>query len=431
MTTYRLAVPADFVRRPAITDLVWGTTEDRSSFLTRIRPNGAGFEIGDPIALDLVRLAIAVYVVDRTASRPRDWQRDLVVDVPVSDVTAWNDRAAGLAGLLDFMTGDRWEFVFRADPGARPRLGAANQEYDRVCLFSGGADSFVGAARSRQEVERLLLVGHHDSKAVLGVQNRAIRNLMRLAGHQAWYRFVQVARRREQIVTGERFGTESTSRTRSFLFMALGLAAAHSSHARTLWVPENGWVSINPPVTGERRGALSTRTTHPGLLDELVGMVQSVGIDATIENPWQTSTKGEVLSWFRANAAVDDDAVSAILSATHSCARSNAQYEGFSPLTHCGVCFACLVRRAAFVAAEIPDQTEYIELLLQANAQRRAAWLTAARRQDYAAVRTAIARGGFDIEDVLAMDLPRRYRPDAALDLANRGLAELEQVRLQ
>lgn len=159
-------------------------------------------------------------------------------------------------------------------------------------------------------------------------------------------------------------------------------------------------------------------------------MVQSMGIEATIENPWQTSTKGDVLSWFRANAALDDDAASQVMSATHSCARSNAQYEGFSPLTHCGVCFACLVRRAAFIAAGIRDQTEYIEVLLQADPPRRTSWLTAARRQDYAAVRTAIARGGFGIDDILAMDLPRRFSPDAALDLSNRGLAELEQVRL-
>jgi hypothetical protein len=159
-------------------------------------------------------------------------------------------------------------------------------------------------------------------------------------------------------------------------------------------------------------------------------MVQSLGIDATIENPWQTSTKGDVLSWFQANAGMDDGAVSEILSATHSCARSNAQYEGFSPLSHCGVCFACIVRRAAFVASGVRDQTEYIEAVLQADPGRRRDWLTPARRRDYAAVRTAIARGGFAIEDILAMDLPRRYRPDDALDLANRGLAELDQVRI-
>jgi hypothetical protein len=430
VTAHRLLLPADRIRRPAITDFVWGTTNNRSSFLSSIRPMGGGLDVSDPIALDLVRTAIAIFLVDRTARRPTDWQRDLTLEVPVSDANAWNDRAEGLAGLLDYMTGDRWEISFRADPSARRRGRINAEQYDRVCLFSGGADSFAGAVRARMEVDRLLLVGHHDSNAVLGVQRGALDALVRLPGHEVSDRFIQVARKQHQMATGEPFGQEPTSRTRSLLFVALGLATAHSTGAQTLWVPENGWVSINPPLTAERRAALSTRTTHPGLLDELAAMIQSLGIGVTIENPWQGQSKGEVFAWLGANGGVSDEAMSEALSVTHSCARSDARWVGFPTMTHCGVCFACLVRRAAFVSSGIRDATEYIEVQLRSDLRRRAEWLTTTRLRDYAAVRTAVARGRFSTEDILALDLPRRYSPDDALALANRGLAELEAVRL-
>jgi hypothetical protein len=51
------------------------------------------------------------------------------------------------------------------------------------------------------------------------------------------------------------------------------------------------------------------------------------------------------------------------------------------------------------------------------------------RRQDVAAVEYRIKRP-YDISDVLAASLPLRIDPDVALDIANRGVAELALLRI-
>ena len=436
MTTHRLLLPGEHrkLRRPTTRDLIWNERRYKSSFHTSFGPTGRDFGAGLDLApmadeaMDFLRLAVAVYLVDRTSPRPaRGWDREFELEVPVSDPDRWNAMALGLAGLLDFMTGDEWALTFRAGPTVRRRRPINPLQSDLVCLFSGGADSFSGAALARQRETPPLLVGHWDSTTARGAQIRAYGAQLELGGQPAPLMAVHLARRKSQIRTGEKFGTEPTSRSRSLVFIALGLAAASAVGSGDLWVPENGWVSLNTPLGAGRRGSLSTRTTHPGLVDEIGAMTREIGIDVSITNPWESRTKGEVFAWMREEFG--SESASESLSATHSCARSDARWEHMPPGMHCGVCFACLVRRSAFIAGGLPDQTEYIENAFVGD--RRDEWLTPARLRDVQAVRAAAARGGFSIEDVLALDLPERLNPAAALDLANRGLAEVRQVEIR
>lgn len=429
MTDYRLLVPADRVRRPAITDFVWGEVSAASSFKTSIDHRATALGPLHPIALDLVRLGVGVFLVDRTAPRKRGWMRELALDLPVSAPDLWATRAKGIAGLLDYMTGDRWELRFRRDRSARVRHTGERQRAELVSLFSGGLDSFAGAVRAVVEGNDVVLVGHHDTRTVRGIQGRALGQVEVITGEAPAFVAVEIARSRRQMFSGELFPKEATSRTRSFLFVALGIAVAHSAGAETLWVPENGWVSVNPPLAPERRGALSTRTTHPGLLDELAAAVRDVGLGVSIVNPWEGMTKGEVVGWLCRHAGASDAVIEHAMAQTHSCARSNANYVGNSPLAHCGVCFACLIRRAAIRAAGLRDRTEYTEQSLRGNPAARLRWLYPTRHQDYVATRTAIARG-LTIEDVLALDLPGRLDPHQILDLGNRGLGELDAIQL-
>jgi len=325
------------------------------------------------------------------------------------------------------MTGDTWTLGFRYGRVTLPRQRRDAPSFPLACLFSGGADSFGGAARAKSADTPTLLVSHWDSTLTRSAQIEAERALVRLPGGRVTGTALELRRRKEQ-PRGEEFKTESTSRSRSLVFLALGVAAASSVQATNLLVPENGWVSINPPLGGDRRASLSTRTTHPALLDEWSRVVRDLGVNVGIVNPWEGMTKGELFGWVREQYGADD--ASRSLSVTHSCARTDARWEGFRPRTHCGVCFACLVRRGAFLAAELVDRTTYIEVELRQDHDRRAEWFSAERRRDLVSVRTAIARGGFAIDDVLALDLPTRMSPDSALDLANRGLAELRAVEV-
>ena len=69
-------------------------------------------------------------------------------------------------------------------------------------------------------------------------------------------------------------------------------------------------------------------------------------------------TKGEMFALVVQEIGID--AASDYLSATNSCSHTDARYSGAPPGASCGVCFGCLVRRAAFAAAGVPDRTDYL-----------------------------------------------------------------------
>lgn len=430
MSQHELLLSADQrrLRRLPATDFLWRPRGETSSFHTTLSPRAQ--EIG-PVpepAVELIRLAVLAYLVDRTTPRPgRGWLRTLELVVPVANPTRWDAATDRLGRLLNFLTGDDWslEFVRRRAP--RPRVVRATEPAPLVCLFSGGADSLCGLLVAASKCDALPhLVSHWDWTVTGGIQVDVLAAASSLMGGTPTRDRVRIGRTAKQIVSGAPFAEEGSSRSRSLLFLALGLAAASVREAE-LWVPENGFASLNLPLAGERRGALSTRTTHPHFLDELAAIVRAAGIHATIVNPFEHLTKGEIFA--RAAKIHGRAATGKLLSLTHSCARTGANYAGFNPATHCGVCFGCLVRRGAFAAAGLTDRTTYIERELLSDAGRRTRWLTPHRRADYETTRYAIRRR-YQPEDVVAAALPARVRAAEALALANRGLDELAEVKV-
>ena len=217
-------------------------------------------------------------------------------------------------------------------------------------------------------------------------------------------------------LNGTAFPTESSSRSRSLLFLALGLAAAEESGS-PLYIPENGFASLNPPLGPERRGALSTHTTHPRFLAELQDVLTKIGAHGLIENPFQSLTKGEMFAHLASLVRADE--ASAYLSASNSCAHTDARFQGAAPGASCGVCFGCIVRRASFHAGGVTDATEYL------------ATDPANRYADFVQQKSIVeAMRDFVADDpkpyvVMKMSLPANYPPDQALDLCRRGVAEL------
>jgi hypothetical protein len=294
-----------------------------------------------------------------------------------------------------------------------------------VSLFSGGADSLCGLLMSLHEGVTPHLVSHWDWTIISGVQNRVLEAIQPEIGAIVSRDVVQLGRQKRQIWTKAEFRKEGTSRSRSIVFIALGLAAAELRGAE-LWVPENGFASLNLPLSPERRGALSTRTTHPRLLDELQSIANAIGINVSITNPFETLTKGEI---FRQIAdTYGNPLASTILSASHSCGRPGGNWERLDPGLQCGVCFGCLVRRSAFIASGVADQSVYVEDMLRGDPARRADWIEN-RRRDAAAVEYRTRRP-YTLADVLAASLPERVDPDDALALAQRGAAELAQLTI-
>src|SRR5207253_8843417 len=61
-----------------------------------------------------------------------------------------------------------------------------------------------------------------------------------------------------------------------------------------LRVPENGLIAVNVPLDHLRVGALSTRTTHPFYIARWNDLLETLGMEARIENPFWDRTKGEM-----------------------------------------------------------------------------------------------------------------------------------------
>jgi 7-cyano-7-deazaguanine synthase in queuosine biosynthesis len=309
-------------------------------------------------AVDLLNFAVAAYCADlrvpRILSQDR-WQRHFKLYLPVRSPDQWAGASSELSRLLSYLTGDLWELRFRELPSPpNPKLGNPDCIVpSRVCLFSGGLDSYVGALDLlKQTSDRIALVGHHGSGSTFQEQRRAYDSINIAYPNRAvpfWF-FVQPKKlAKDQI--------EDTMRSRSILFLALGAAVASSlgGDQITLSVPENGLISLNVPLTDARAGSLSTRTTHPHVLRLFQTVLEKLSIPVTLETPFKFLTKGEML----ANCS-DKRLLAASASGTMSCSRPSAgRYQHLTPGKHCGYCVPCIIRRAAMKVVNLDSPAEY------------------------------------------------------------------------
>lgn len=292
---------------------------------------------------------IGVWAADKIAPRqqaPDVWTRQLRLSCPAP---GWSEPLAELSSLLGFLTGDDWALEARPEPPslAIQAKGDCSWQPDCVCLFSGGIDSLSGAVDLLEAGHRVLLVSHYDFGQLASSQNLLTDELTRLYGPERVRRW------------GFRLQFEAPElslRSRSLLFIALGVAAAAVwARALPLMIPENGWISLNPPLTGNRLGSYSTRTTHPHVISGLQHFLISVGISTSLVNPYQFLTKGEMLGQSR-----NPTLLRALLPYSISCAHPVASRWKKARQGNCGYCFPCLLRRAAVHSRGWDDGQEYL-----------------------------------------------------------------------
>jgi hypothetical protein len=316
------------------------TIEFGADFFAGWQPEAAGSE--------LLRFAAGVYCADRTVLRrnsPDAWTRDLRIDAPATDPCAW--RQAAWPATLGFLTGDRWSVQLHPASTAQP-TSAAGMPVDAVSLFSGGLDSLCGVIDllERNPAMRLLLIAHHEGGKASTAQ-------------QAIYGGLTAAYGSERVVLRRMFcrpapphmaqlrvlpdNRERTTRSRSLLFLAGALAAAAScGHDIPVYMPENGWISLNVPLNRARTGSASTRTTHPHFLSLLTSACRAFGIANPLINPYRLRTKGEMLA-----DCSNPRLLTRLAPASISCAHPETARWRRQPQGNCGYCLPCLVRRAA------------------------------------------------------------------------------------
>ncbi|NVM54536.1 MAG: hypothetical protein HWN66_12600 [Candidatus Helarchaeota archaeon] len=303
-----------------------------------------------PQIQSFLNIAISVFAVDKLVSRADQsdsWTRELELSVPTS--SSWTGLEWSLQKTLEFLTGDIWTLSFR---DAAPRVRARRYWEDKfvpdvVSLFSGGIDSLAGAITLLEQKKRVLLVGHHDFGFIAGRQSELAKDVQREYGSEQ----VRFAQYQLQVPNAR----EQSTRARSILFIALGLAVASSfGEIIPLFIPENGFVGINTPLTPSRIGSYSTRTTHPLFFDWLSETLRKAGIVHELVNPFRFLTKGDIFQQ-SPNKEFLQSAVSKTISCAHSVA---ARWVKKAP-ENCGYCIPCLIRRASLNVVEQDDPDDY------------------------------------------------------------------------
>ncbi|TNC23733.1 7-cyano-7-deazaguanine synthase [Amycolatopsis alkalitolerans] len=398
----------------------------RSSFTGSLEPSLSALGPIGEVNSDFVRVALGVFAADRSVRRKgrgADWNaRDLHLTVQIADPGRWQTKSQELTELISFLTGDRWSLDFVAAPASIVTpLPVDDASFVQTVLLSGGADSAAGALYSALQLqpgETQALVSHFSSTAISPFQKSLADSIAQLAPRQTSIHFQVNLNRGSKRLDRTNFRNEPSSRSRSLLFLALGLAVA-SRTSSPLLIPENGFASLNPPLGPERRGALSTRTTHPRFLHDLEKLLAALGAHSRIENPFQNLTKGQMFALIadQTNA----DTASRYLSATNSCSHTDAHYEGAPPGSSCGVCFGCIVRRAAFKAAGLKDRTTYL------SEDPDGSYKDFVQKKSIEAAVADFCQDEVKPRTVMAMSLSANYRASDALDLCRRGAAELRE----
>lgn len=321
------------------------------------------------VKFDFFLISALVYGVDNLLSREEysddGWAREIEVKFPVYNLDKWVGNEWLFEEALNFLTGDTWSISFGLnkvenifiEKKGRWQKNIKTYEKEKiksVSLFSGGLDSLIGIIDelvSLENDEKILLVSHFDFKSSgPNKDQRLLHNALieKYANQIYWVQTKLALNRKTQ--NDDRIKIESNYRSRSLFFIGLGV---YLSTVDKLIIPENGTISINYPLTPSRVSSLSTRTTHPIVINKLQQILNNCGINLQLINPYSFDTKGEMFINCK-----NQEVLKLIYEKSVSCGkRGRKQYWNHKTGTdHCGVCMPCVYRRSALNKAVLDNQ---------------------------------------------------------------------------
>ena len=366
----------------------------------------------DAATWDFVQVCLAVCAADLACLRANSadgWTRVIQLTIGLHEPLRWVGLEEHLTKMLKLLTGDYWTLHFVAGGEAPPNGTGVPTNHDCVCLLSGGLDSLIGGINLVTEGRQPVFVSqlaHDDSK-------KQVKYATRLAGvnsHWQWSHGISF--------TGQR---EPSTRARSLAFYAFAVLAASRLQGEQvqIFVPENGFICVNPPLVPGRVSSLSTRTTHPQFIELMQELLQTLGIGVSLELPYKFMTKGEMLQ-----ECLNQDLLKELASDTTSCGRFRTYNRH-----HCGRCVPCMIRKGAFFAwGPNRDDTPYVHRSL-ADADKSSgpddamaaalavlavqekgldrflgATLSFAKPEERAAYRQVLSKGLAEVEAILRRD---------------------------
>ncbi|MBT2495610.1 hypothetical protein J7E45_08320 [Microbacterium sp. ISL-59] len=369
----------------------------------------------DDAAWDLLTIALTVVAADGDhprATSPDGWTREFELDIALQDPARWAPHADTIAQALSFLTTDRWRLIFR-DGGrvpevpSKPRFPGA----DSVALLSGGLDSLIGAIDLADQGRSIFAI----SQTVRGDAEKQDLFAKTIGGGLQHLQLNHNA-------STPRDSKETSQRSRSLIFLAFAVLGATSTLAYQyqqtipLFICENGFIAVNPPLTLARIGSLSTRTAHPEFLARIQSVLDAVGLRVLIQNPYEEKTKGEMLV-----ECSDQSLLAQLAPASTSCGR----FQRFN-YRHCGRCVPCQIRRASMLHWGTTDTTDYVFDDLGKQDPDHAAFDDV---RSVTLAQLAIEEDGLDYWLGTALSSPMIRDRQALRAMIERGMAELRALQ--
>jgi 7-cyano-7-deazaguanine synthase in queuosine biosynthesis len=296
-------------------------------------PNGL-----DEVAMDLIDLALAVFLIERNLpgrQRTRRVMR-IVAQLPARQPAVWTkDALKTLQELLYFMGGAHWQFELLQGEKIEPHVWNAGEERDvaKVALFSGGLDSLCGAADLAPSADVKLV-------SFYTVQKGLQRDLAKALGMEKPVQWGWARRRG--------FGRTKTFFYRSFLFLCLAAITARSYGCRQILQFENGilasGVAPSPSVWMTKH---AHHRVHR-LCESIFSVI--LGGEWKIQNPSMHMTKKQ--AYEKMVSKFEKAAAETLGNQTQTCWNLNAGFKdellGKKPNgLPCGFCVPCIVRGTA------------------------------------------------------------------------------------
>lgn len=313
-------------------------------------------------SLDLLYISLLVFYADRRIQRemfPDAWTRKIKLYLPVLSLSNWEPQKELLEEILSFLSGDIWEIEFRErvlnvhEEDFKKKIENNKGEklnFNKLCMLSGGLDSYVGAIDLLETSNNVAFVNHYGGGPS---GKKFIDNVHNTLTEKYPIKKFEVFK----FHASPLHGVEDSTRTRSFMFFAHAIVLASAMVKEIdLIIPENGLISLNIPLTNSRLGSSSTRTTHPYYMNLLQKLIKGLAIQVKLYNPYKFKTKGEMIIGCK-NLKFLKQNITKTMSCSHP--DQGRRKKGGKPSQHCGICLPCVIRRASIKRANIQDATTY------------------------------------------------------------------------
>lgn len=323
----------------------------------------------NPRAFDLLNVVSALRAADRfyPSGGRFSMERNIALAVGVTESERWQLLSEPLAQAVRALSGDTLHFhpvqlprtpaaALPSDVAGARGLPTDGSSPDCVCLYSGGADSFAGAAYLLAHGRRPALVSHSVGP-VSGLQARLLDDLRERfpALDPDWLvqirSYPNTTRMKREAGTRALYwrSRDDLQRLRSIFFFSLAAIVAQALGVNEVFMCENGLIGAAIVFSPRDDNPSTTRPAEPHYLRAVEHFLRRAldFPELRIRNPFQYMTKGEVL------ADTDRLGLRRSLYRTVSCWRSGNQ-----GLKNCGQCVPCLFRQLAFSEAGLPDQPD-------------------------------------------------------------------------